>query len=132
MPNCARIKPSAYKVCTGDLRSFITIKKRTKASTNTTAVDPLANLTTVETAWAYAKSVNGEEIFDGVNMVGKITNWFYMRYNPDIKITKGYIVEYDGYRYEIIEIIPNLEGRYTFTALKCTIRGLDTLENTKL
>lgn len=132
MPNCARIKPRPYKVCTGDMRSYITVKRKTKAAQNTGAANPNLNLTTIISTYAMQKSVNGEEIFDGVNMIGKITDWFYLRYSTEYSINKTDLVEFDGNRYEVIEVIPNYEGRRYFTVLKCTIRGLNTLENTKL
>lgn len=132
MPNCARIKPKAYKVCTGDMRAYITIKRKTKAAQNTNAANPNLNLTTILQTWAFQESVNGEEIFDGVNMIGKVTDRFIYRFDPSNPVYKTDLVEYDGNRYEIIDIIQNYQGRRYFTALKCTIRGLDTLENTKL
>tara|TARA_R110000822_G_scaffold66837_1_gene163100 strand:+ start:240 stop:638 length:399 start_codon:yes stop_codon:yes gene_type:complete len=132
MPSCARIKPKAYKVCTGDLRSYITIKRKTKSAQNTGAANPNLNLTTIISTWAMQKSVNGEEIFDGVNMIGKITDWFFLRYSTEYSIKQTDLLEFDSNRYEIIEVIPNYEGRRYFTALKCTIRGDSTLENTKL
>jgi SPP1 family predicted phage head-tail adaptor len=132
MPNCARIKPKPYKVCTGDMRAYITIKRKTKASQNTGAANPNLNLTTIFSTWAAEENGRGEEIFDGVNMVGKVSHKFIYRFDPDHPINKTDLVEYDGNRFEIIDVVPNYQGRRYFTALKCTIRGLDTLENTKL
>ena len=132
MPNCARIKPRPSKVCIGTMKSYITIKKKTKAAVNTSSTNPNLNLTTIDSMYAMQRSVNGEEIFDGVNMIGKITDHFYIRYNPDISINKTNLVEFDSNRYEIVEIVPNVEGAREFSLLKCSIRGDNTLENTKL
>lgn len=132
MPNCARIKPKPSKVCIGSMTSYITIKKKTKAALNTTAANPNLNLTTVDSMWAMQRSVNGEELFDGVNMIGKITDHFYIRYNADTPINKTHILEFDDNRYDIVEIIPNVEGRREATLLKCSIGGDNTLENTKI
>lgn len=132
MPNCTRIKPKAYKICTGDLRYQITIKSRTKSATNTSAVEPNLTLADVATIWALQKSVNGEEIFNGTDIVSKITDEFYIRYNPSLIITKTNIVGSNGSLYNIEDIIPNLEGRRQLTVLRCSKRGTDTLSVNKL
>tara|TARA_R110000868_G_C10972986_1_gene771148 strand:- start:38886 stop:39278 length:393 start_codon:yes stop_codon:yes gene_type:complete len=127
-----RIKPKPYKVCIGDLRSYITIKQKTKNASNLSGLNSTIDLSVGEGVWAMQKSVNGEEIFDGINMIGKITDHFYIRYNPQSPLDKTYLVELEGNRYDIIEMIPNVEGRREFTLLKCSITGDATLESTKL
>jgi hypothetical protein len=131
MGNCARIKPRPSKACIGQMRSYISIYKKTKQATNTTAVDPNLNLTLVASMWAMQKSVNGEEIFDGVNMIGKITDQFFIRYGS-ITLNKTHILQFDSNNYDIVEVIPNLEGKYEFMALKCSKRGDSTLVNTRV
>jgi SPP1 family predicted phage head-tail adaptor len=131
MGNCARIKSKPSKTCIGNMRSYISIYKKTKQATNTTAVDPNLNLSLVASMWAMQKSVNGEEIFDGVNMIGKITDHFYIRYDS-VKVNKTHILQFDGNNYEIVEIIPNLEGKYETIVLKCSIRGSSDLINTRI
>lgn len=127
-----RIKPRPYKVCVGDLRSYITIKQKTKSATNSSALNSTITLSAGEGVWAMQKSINGQEIFDGINIIGKITDHFYIRYNPQSTINKTYLVEFESNRYDIIEIIPNVEGRKELTLLKCSITGDATLESTKL
>jgi len=131
MGNCKRIKPRASKVCTGDMKSYISIYTKTKQATNTAVVDPNLNLTLVVSMWAMKRSVNGEEIFDGVNMIGKITDNFYIRYGS-VAINKTHILQFDGNNYEIVEVIPNLEGNSEFMVLKCSVRGDATLINTRI
>lgn len=131
MGTCARIKPRAAKTCIGDMRAYVSIYKKTKQATSTTAVDPNLNLSLVVSTWALQKSVSGEEIFDGVNMIGKITDHFFIRYGF-IAVSKVHLLEYAGNRYEIVEVIPNYEGKYEATLLKCSIRGDATLTNTKI
>lgn len=131
MASCARIKPRPAKACIGDMRAYISIYKKTKQATSTTAVDPKLNLRLIVETWALQKSVNGEEIFDGVNTIGKITDHFFIRYGV-ITVSKIHLLEYAGYRYEIVEVIPNYEGRGELTLLKCSIRGDATLTNTKI
>lgn len=113
------------------MRSFITFYKKTKQATNTTAIDPNLNLEPITSMWAMQKSANGEEVFDGVNMIGKITDHFYIRYDS-IKVNKTYILEFAGNFYEIVEVIPNLEGKYETIVLKCSIRGDSSLINTRI
>ena len=131
MGNCARIKSRAAKTCIGNMRSFITFYKKTKQATNATAIDPNLNLEPIASMWAMQKSANGEEVFDGVNMIGKITDHFYIRYDSII-VNKSYILEFAGNFYEIVEVIPNLEGKYETIVLKCSIRGSSDLINTRI
>jgi len=131
MGNCARIKTRPAKACIGDMRAYVSIYKKTKQATSTTAVDPNLNLTLVVATWALQKSVNGEEIFDGVNMIGKITDHFYIRYDS-VAVNKTHILQFSGNNYEIVEIIPNLEGKYETIVLKCSIRGSSDLVNTRI
>lgn len=131
MGNCVRIKSKPAKTCIGNMRSYITFYKKTKQATNTTSIDPNLNLEPIASMWAMQKSINGEDIFDGVNMIGKITDHFYIRYDS-IKINKTYILEFSGNFYEIVEIIPNLEGKYETIVLKCSIRGDSNLTNTRI
>lgn len=131
MGTCARIKSRAAKACIGDMRAYVSIYKKIKQATSTAAVDPNLNLSLVVSTWALQKSVSGEEIFDGVNMIGKITDHFFIRYET-ITASKIHILEYAGNRYEIVEVIPNYEGRSELTLLKCSIRGDATLTNTKI
>lgn len=132
MSNCARIKPKPYKICTGDLRYQITIKSRTKSAVNSTSVEPDLLLADVATAWAMQRSVNGEEIFNGTDIVAKITDEFYIRYNPSLTITKTNIVACGGNLYNIEDIIPNLQGMRQFAVLRCSKRGTDSLSVNKL
>ena len=131
MGNCARIKPRPSKTCIGDRKAYVSIYKKTKQATSTTAVDPNLNLSLIVSMWVMQKTVSGEEIFDGVNMIGKITDHFLAPYGS-ITATKVHILEYAGNRYEIVEVVPNYEGKYQTTLLKCSIRGDVTLTNTKI
>ena len=131
MGNCARIKRRPSKVCIGDMKSYISIYTKTKQATNTSSINPNLNLTLVASMWAMQKSVSGEEIFDGVNMIGKITDQFFIRYGS-ITINKTHILQYNGNNYNIAEVIPNLEGDSEFMVLKCSISGDVNLINTRI
>ena len=131
MGNCARIKRRPSKVCIGDMKAYISIYTKTKQATNTSAINPNLNLTLVASMWAMQKSVNGEDIFDGVNMIGKITDQFFIRYGS-IAINKTHILQYNGNNYNIVEVVSNLEGDSDFMALKCSISGDSNLINTRI
>jgi head-tail adaptor len=133
MPNCARIKPKPYKICTGDLRYQITIQQRTKLSNNLGNAEPNIKLTTIKTIYALQKSVNGEEIFNDSNLViGKITDEFYVRYQELSGITKTNIISSNGNFYVIQNIIPDLQGRRQFGVLRCSFKGPNTLQVNEL
>jgi len=126
MPNCTRIKPAPYKVCTGDLRFSLVIKSRTKSATNG-SVEPELNLATVATIFVMQKSIKGSEIFNGTDIVGQITDAFYFRYNPNLSIDITNIAQLGGEFYTVEEVDLNLEGRRQFGMIKCSKRGIDTL-----
>jgi len=127
-----RIKRRPSKVCIGHLDLLITLKQKTKTATNNSNINSRINLGNSQDVWAFLKSAQGEEIFDGINMIGKITHNFYIRYNPQFKIDKTFIVEFENNRYNIVEILENLEGQRELTLLKCSISGSTQLESTKL
>jgi SPP1 family predicted phage head-tail adaptor len=127
-----RIKKRPYKACIGKLNVYITIRQKIKSSTNLSGLNSTITLSAGEGTWAFQKSVNGEEIFDGINMVGRITDHFYIRYNPQSSLDKTYLIELEGNRYNIEQIVPNVEGERELTLLKCSINGDATLESTKL
>lgn len=132
MPNCTRIQPKPYKICTGDLRYQLVLYSRTKSAVNTTNVEATLTLSTVATLWAMQRSVNGEEIFNGTDIIGKITDEFYIRYYPTLNINKINIIGYQGNLYNIEDFIPNLEGRRQFSVIRSSKRGTDTLNVNKL
>ncbi len=132
MPNCTRIKPKPYKICTSDFRYQITINTKTKSATNTSAAEPLVIVTGNSTVWAMQKSVNGEEIFNGTDIIGRITDEFYTRYNSALNLTTTGNITSDGQYYEIQEIVPNVEGRRQLTKFRCIKRGSALLEVNKL
>lgn len=113
------------------MNCYISFYKKVKSATNTTAIDPNLNLNPIASMWARQDSVNGEEIFDGVNITGKITNKFYIRYDS-INLNKTYILEYNNNFYEIVDIDPNLHGRNETIVIKCSIRGNSSLINTRI
>lgn len=133
MPNCERIKPSKYKICTGDLRYQIKIYQRTKVGNNLGLAEPNIIITLLKTIWAMQKSVNGEEIFNDANMViGKITDEFYIRFPEVSGITQTNIISSNGNFYTVENIIPDLQGRRQFSVLRCCKRGPDYLQSSEL
>lgn len=133
MPNCTRIKPKPYKICTGDLRYQIKILSRTKVSNNIGLAEPNIIVATIKTIWSMQKSVNGEEIFNDTNMVvGKITDEFYVRYSELTGINKTNIISCNGNFYSIENIIPDLQARRQFGVLRCCVRGPDYLQVNEL
>lgn len=131
MGNCSRIKSKPSKTCVGSMDSYIYFYKKVKSATNTTAIDPNLYLKPTASMWARKDSVNGEEIFDGVNMIGKITNKFYIRYDS-IVLNKNYIIKHNDNFYEIIDIDPDLHGQRETIVIKCSIRGDSSLINTRI
>lgn len=132
MPNCTRIKPKPYKICTADFRYQITLNIRTKSATNTSAAEPNLAVASVITVWAMQKSVNGEEIFSDTNIIGKVTDEFYIRYNAAVNITTSGNITSNGAYYDIYEVIPDYQGRREISVIRCSKRGTTLLNVNKL
>ena len=132
MPNCTKIKNNPYKVCIGDLRYPMTIKARTKNATNSSNPEPTITLTTVATIYAMQKSIRGSELFNGTDIVGQITDMFIFRYDPNIDINLTHIIDFDGDLYTVEEVNLDMEGRRRFGNIKCSKRGIDTLQTNLL
>ena len=128
MPNCTRIKNNPYKICIGDLRYPLIIYSRTKNATNSSNPEPTITLTTIATVYAMQKSIKGDQIFNGTDIVGQITDAFFFRYNPNLEIDLTNIVDYGGELYTVEEVNLSLEGRKQFGSIKCSKRGIDTLK----
>jgi hypothetical protein len=129
---CKGIKPKPSKTCIGNFKTLITIKTRTKSASNTDSAEPNLVLAKLIDVWAMAKSVKGEEIFNGSSIVGNITDEFYIRYNPDIDIDITHNVVLNGDYLKIEDIIHNLEQASQLTVLRCSKRGLNTLRVNEL
>jgi len=129
---CKGIQPRPSKTCIANLNTLITIKTRTKSSSNTDSAEPNLDLVDLAQVWAMVTSVKGEEIFEGSSVVGNITNEFYIRYNPDLNIDVTYNISLEGNYYKIEDIIPNLEFSNRLTVLRCSKRGLDSLRVNEL
>ncbi len=121
------IKPKR-NVQIGDLNTPISIITRIKKANNTTSQDVLLDQDIlVPNAWAMQIDVNGEDVFNGQNLLGKVTTHFYIRRDPAIKIKVENIIISSGEAYRILEVLPNLHNEGIFSMFKCNHTGLSNI-----
>lgn len=120
MVACKKIKGKKRIVCSGDLRNLITIKTRSITAPAQGDVNFGESFTTELEILAMVETVNGEEIFDGVNVIGTVTHNFYIRFIPDITFEKW--LEFKSENYNILGV-ENLDERDEFYKLRTSKRG---------
>lgn len=126
MQNCGYITKPNIKVSTGDLNTPIQIIARHQTRNNLqNNQDINAIFSVYATFWAEQKTVNGEEVFDGTNSLGRITDQFKIRYNKDKPIKKHHYLlnPATNQAYDIADIKPNVDNKNTFTILRCIHKG---------
>lgn len=126
---CKFISKPKRNIKIGDLNIPITIITRLRKSINNLNSQDIAldqeNL--VANTWAMQVDVNGEDVFNGNNLLGKVTTHFYIRHNSSINIKIENLVITRGQAYKILEIMPNLHGEGNFAMLKCNHTGASSI-----
>ena len=79
----------------------------------------------VETVWAMIETKSGVEIFDGTNIVGVATHFFYIRFIPNITFKN--FINFKQQFFAILDV-QNLDERNEFYLLRCSLRGDETNE----
>jgi SPP1 family predicted phage head-tail adaptor len=126
MQNCGYITSPKSKVSIGDLNTPIQIIARHQTRNNLqNNQDINAILSVYATFWAKQKTINGEEVFDATNSLGKITDEFYIRFNKDKPIKKHHYLlnPVNNQAYDIIDIKQDVHNQHTFTVLRCIHKG---------
>ena len=120
MPVCKRIVRKNRKICIGDMRERIQINIRTLKAPVDGSVDFSETFQEVETVWAMVETKTGVEIFDGTNLLGVATHFFYIRFLADIDFTNW--IKFKNQFFDILDV-QNLEERDEFYLLRCSLRG---------
>ncbi len=123
MPACVRIPRKKRHVCIGDMREKIDITIRSLQAPTDGSVDFSESLTSVESVFAMVETTSGVEIFDGTNLKGVATHFFYIRFRAGIDINNW--ITFKAQHYTIIDV-QNLEERDEFLLLRCALRGDET------
>jgi len=113
--------------CVGSLNERITIYSRQLKSPTLSSVDFSEDFTLTYTVWASIETVNGSELFDGVNLSNAYDHKIVIRYKSDI--TKEYYIVFNSIRYEIIDV-ENLDEANEWLVIKCKKKGSTTLNAT--
>jgi SPP1 family predicted phage head-tail adaptor len=120
MANCINIKRKNRAVCIGDMRDKITVQVRSITPPAAGGVDFTEVFTEDKTIWAMVETRSGVEIFDGTNLVGVATHYFYIRYLSNL--TAESWVKFKSKYFDILDI-QNFEERDDFMLLRCNERG---------
>lgn len=119
MSECERIRIPHRKICVGDLRRRISIQNRVLGAPKT-GVDIRHTFQELRKPWAAVRTVNGKNIFAGVNLDRVPTHIFYIRYYEGLT-AEDWIV-YKNERYDILEV-ENINERDEYYAVYCNNRG---------
>lgn len=116
---CKRVALDKRRVCIGDLNKRIILHDRNITGV-TSGVDFDETLSNPKKVWAGLKTVHGEDIFDGANVIGVATHKFYIRFIASL--TSETFVEFNGKYFKILDT-QNLEENNEFIELRCSVRG---------
>lgn len=131
MGSCKNISPTKRKVCVGALRSQVGLYSRDLTSPAYDSQDNRQTYTLVETLPAATQTVNGIDIFDGVDKSGSdgipttATVLFFVRYRTDI--TAENFLQHDGVNFQILRV-ESLDLRREYLKIYAAPRGDLTLE----
>lgn len=119
MSECERIRIPHKKICVGDLRYRISLRNR-QLGPPRTGVDITHEFVEFRRPWAAIKTMNGPNMFSGVNLDETPTHIFYIRHFPDL--TAQSWVYHNDERYNILQV-ENINERNEWYALYCNQRG---------
>jgi len=126
---CEQIKRKKKIICAGDLDKRIELYTREITNSDIGGVDYSQTFTLFKSKWAMIQTPgfqgSGLEVFDGVNLIGTVTHFIYIRYTAGVTSEK--FVKYDDRYFKILRV-QDLNEDKTFMFLKCTERGIDSLE----
>ena len=120
MPVCVHIPRKKRHICIGDMRDRIDLSIRSLEAPVDGSVDFAEDLTLIESVFAMLETKAGVEIFDGTNLKGVATHFFYIRFRAGIDINTW--ITFKAQHYKIIDV-QNLEERDEFLLLRCALRG---------
>jgi head-tail adaptor len=101
------------------MRHKIEISVRTLTAP-TSGVDFTEVLSNTKTVRAMVETVNGKEVFDGTNLIGVATHFFYIRALSG-QTAENWVKFKDDY-YDILDVMTFAEDD-RFQVLRCNVRG---------
>lgn len=116
---CKRISLTKKKVCIGDLKKRIKVQIRSIVPPEG-SVDYSQNTIDLKEVWAAIQTSKGSEIFDGTNVIGVATHFFYIRKIDSVTFEN--FIEYNDKKYRILDA-QNIDEDNSFMLLRCTERG---------
>lgn len=123
-----RKKPSNMTICAGDLNQRIFIYDRDIRAPNFGGVDYDEDFSKKRSVWAMIETVDGQEFFDGTNLISTKTHKFYIRWIRDLSIQN--VVDFKNQRYKI-QKIENQNEKNEFFILHCVILGSKDIQTNK-
>jgi len=126
MAECEKIRIKHKKLCTGDLRNKISLRKRT-LGTPKFGVDITHDFVEFKKPWAGIKTLTGTNIFSGANLDETPSHIFYIRYFEGL--TAESWIYFKGQRYNILTV-ENINERNEWYALYVNERGKSDQDST--
>ena len=118
---CAAVTIKRRKVCFGDLNRKIKLYIRTlTAPDDSGEVDYEQTFSGERTVWSSVQTSSGKDIFDGTNMIGTASHFFYIKYISGL--TSEDMVEWQSENYRILRL-ENLDENNEYMKLYCSLRG---------
>ena len=130
MTRCKNISPPKRKLCVGALRSKVGLYSRSLAPPAYGDQANRQDYALVDTLPAAFQTINGIDIFDGVEKSGSdgipatATILFFVRYRADV--TAENFLQYDGENYQILRV-ENIDLRREWLKIFAASRGDVTL-----
>jgi hypothetical protein len=124
MVKCVQLVDKKTQVCAGSLNKLITLETRSITPPLSGTVDLGESFSTVINCYAMVVQTRGEQIFNGVDIVGIATHDWYIRYIPNVTFENWIKYSWDGKTqyFRILDVI-NYEEKGIFYQFKCEKRG---------
>lgn len=122
MATCNKIRRESDRVCIGSLNKKIKLYVRSITQSLNNDVDYSEDFSLSIDLDAMIETLDGKTVFDGVNIVGTATHFFYIRYDENIPITSENWIEYASKYYNILKV-ENMQEENRFYKLSVVVRG---------
>ena len=129
VPKCIKLKRRKEQACIAAMNERIDIELRQIVAVKTEIVDFDEEFINRRTVWASVDTKGGTQFFDENNILQIISHVFIIRFIPDVTFED--FVIFKNIRYRIVQV-ENLQQSDTYYRLRCTVRGTDTIEVTKV
>lgn len=138
MAKCVTKNFARTKICRGDFRNKIQIRKREQGTLAFDEIEPLETFSLIASPFAAIETVAGVARFAGINIDERATHIFNIVYTSFLFSTisldnleqGNYFVRFKGRNYRILKLT-NINEDNKYIAIQTTERGAESLEASK-